>query len=61
MNKKWFFCPVCGWKLAKTDEKAIGGVYAWCKYHRGEVEVKHQTDIEQQEILKQTQRKQSIA
>jgi hypothetical protein len=45
MEKKWFECPVCGYKICKTDEKCVGGVYIKCKKHGGEVEVKHQASV----------------
>lgn len=48
---KWFYCPVCGYKLCKTNENAEGGVFAYCSFHKGEVEVRHQTNEQQQEIL----------
>jgi|GEM_PF-2751891 len=60
MNEKWFLCPICGLKLAKTTENAAG-VKIWCRYHRGEVDIKHQTDLEQQEIINRTKRKHNIA
>lgn len=41
-EKKWFHCPVCGQKLAKTNEQASGGVFIKCKKCKQDVEIKHQ-------------------
>lgn len=37
--KKWFYCPICGQKLAKVDIDARG-VYIKCKKCKNEVEAK---------------------
>lgn len=39
--KTWYKCPICGQKLAKIDPvKYTGGMYLWCRKHKGEIEVK---------------------
>lgn len=53
---KWFYCPHCGYKLCKTNDNAKGGVFAYCSFHKGEVEVKHQKDDEQNIILEKVEK-----
>jgi hypothetical protein len=37
----WYKCPICGQKLARIDPaKYTGGMYLWCRKHKGEIEVK---------------------
>lgn len=39
--KAWYKCPICGQKLARIDpDKYTGGMYLWCRKHKGEIEVK---------------------
>ncbi|MBL4935087.1 hypothetical protein JK636_04865 [Clostridium sp. YIM B02515] len=45
MVKEWFICPVCGKKLLLIDKtKSIEGVYAWCKKHKGNIEIKNEPE-----------------
>jgi transcription initiation factor IIE alpha subunit len=45
MVKVWFLCPVCGQKLLIIDKtKFIEGVFAWCKRHKGNIEIKNEPE-----------------
>ena len=45
--KKWYYCPVCGFKLLMVDSsKKIEGVFIKCKKHGMEVEIKNEPEPE---------------
>jgi hypothetical protein len=45
MRKEWFLCPVCKFKILIIDKnKFIEGVYAWCRKHKGNIEIKNEPE-----------------
>jgi hypothetical protein len=46
LTRRWFKCPVCGYKIMQTDERQQGGAFILCNLHKGEVEIIHQPNGE---------------